>query len=183
MTGNESTSGQNSTATPNHLQNHIDLIVKQEQDFLSRRTSSEKIGDLVGSFIGSLPFVLLHLAIFCIWIVANTHGLWSINLKRFDPPPFSLLGTCVAMEAIVLASFILMRQSRMGRRADERDHLILQLLLLSEKEVTAVLRLERELANKVGLKVTSQENEIAQLSQDTSITDVAETIKNSLPPD
>jgi hypothetical protein len=32
-----------------------------------------------------------------------------------------------------------MRQSRMSRRAEERDHLMLQLLLLTEKELTAVL--------------------------------------------
>jgi uncharacterized membrane protein len=180
MPANESTSREHLPDTPNHLQDHIDLIVKQEQDFLSRRTSAEKIGDLVGSFIGSLPFVVIHLIIFCFWIIMNTYRIGS--LRKFDPPPFSLLGTCVAMEAIVIASFILMRQSRMGRRADERDHLILQLLLLSEKEVTAVLRLEREIANRVGLKVASQEGEIAELSQDTSIADVAETIKNALPP-
>jgi hypothetical protein len=37
--------------------------------------------------------------------------------------------TVVAVEAIFLASFIVMRQSRLSRRSDERDHLILQVLM------------------------------------------------------
>jgi hypothetical protein len=35
-----------------------------------------------------------------------------------------------------------MRQARLARRADERDHLMLQILLLADKEVTAVLRMD-----------------------------------------
>jgi len=42
----------------------------------------------------------------------------------------------VALEAILLASFILMRQVRIWRRSEEREHLMLQILLLSEKELT-----------------------------------------------
>src|SRR6202040_2031757 len=60
-------------------------------------------------------------------------------------PPFPLLGTLVALEAILLASIILMRQSRMSRRAEERDHLMLQVLLLTEKEITAVLGMNRKI--------------------------------------
>lgn len=38
---------------------------------------------------------------------------------------YTMLDTVVAMEAILLASFILMRQTRAGRRTDEREHLLL----------------------------------------------------------
>jgi uncharacterized membrane protein len=62
------------------------------------------------------------------------------NLSRFDHAPFPLLDTVVAIEAIFLASFIVMRQSRLSRRPDGRDHLILQVLMLAEKEMTDVLK-------------------------------------------
>ena len=68
----------------------------------------------------------------------------------------------------------------MSRRSDERDHLILQVLILAEKEVTAVLQLERQIAAKAGLTNLSSDAEIAKLSQKTSIDEMAETIKESL---
>jgi uncharacterized membrane protein len=162
-----------------HIQEHVDLIAKHEQDFLMNRTAAERLGDSIAGFAGSLPFVAIHLAVFAGWMIFNTA---SFTLPRhFDPPPFSLLGTIVAIEAILLASIILMRQSRMSRRAEERDHLMLQVLILTEKEITAVLGMNRQIAGKVGLRQVADDKEIEQLSQHTSIDDVAQTIKDQLP--
>jgi len=79
--------------------------------------------------------------------------------------PFSLLGTCVSLEAILVASFILMRQARLARSADERDHLMLQILLLTEKEITAVVQMDRQIAAKVGLTRTATDKDIEELGQ------------------
>jgi hypothetical protein len=73
-----------------------------------------------------------------------------------------------------------MRQSRLSRRSDERDHLILQVLMLAEKEVTAVLNVQRQLAVNAHLPELPNNVEIAQLSQQTSIDEVAQSIKESL---
>jgi uncharacterized membrane protein len=40
-----------------------------------------------------------------------------------------------------------MSQSRLARRADEREHLVLQILLLTEKEVTAVISMNQQIAS------------------------------------
>ena len=160
-----------------HIQQHIDLIAKHEQEFLAQRTRSEKLGDTIASFVGSFGFVSCHIIFFIAWISLNTLPRFG----HFDPPPFSLLGTLVALEAILLASFILMRQARMSRRADERDHLMLQVLLLTEKEITAVLKMDRQIALKVGLERAANTTEVQELSQHTSIEDVAQIIKESLP--
>jgi uncharacterized membrane protein len=162
-----------------HIEEHIDLIAKHEQDFLIRRTPSERLGDTIAGFAGSLPFVCIHLATFAGWMAFN--ALSSTHAHHFDPPPFPLLGTLVALEAILLASIILMRQSRMSRRAEERDHLMLQVLLLTEKEITAVLGMDREIAGQMGLQGVANNKELEQLSQHTSIDDVAQTIKDKLP--
>jgi len=75
-----------------------------------------------------------------------------------------------------------MRQIRMSRRSDERDHLMLQILLLTEKEITAVLGMDRQIAGSVGLQKVAKDKEIEQLSQHTSIDDMAQSIQESLPP-
>jgi uncharacterized membrane protein len=162
-----------------HVQEHIDLIAKQEQEFFENRTTTERAGDIIASFAGSLKFVALHLVFFATWILINT--LPACARWHFDPYPFPMLDTVVALEAILLASFILMRQARTSRRADEREHLILQVLLLTEKEVTAVLQVNRKIAAQLGLDNVTRDRDLAALARETPIDEVAENIKESLP--
>jgi uncharacterized membrane protein len=164
--------------TPTHVQSHVDTIAKHEQEFLSRRTPAERFGDSVASVVGNLGFAAAHIVIFLVWVLVNTVGVGRI--PRFDPYPFQFLAVCLALEAILLASFILMRQARLGRRADEREHLILQILLLTEKEITAVVQMNRQIAAKIGLPGVAKDKEIEQLSRHTSIDEVAQTIQESI---
>ena len=113
-----------------------------------------------------------------VWILVNASQVFAV--RHFDPMPFSLLSSCLALEGILLASFILMRQSRLGRRSDEREHLMLQILMLTEKEVTAVIGMNRQIAVKLGLGEVGADREIQQLGEDTSIDEVAESILQNL---
>jgi uncharacterized membrane protein len=162
-----------------HTQSHIDLIAKQEHEFLSQRNLSESIGDRVASFAGSIYFVLLHAVIVLFWVLINTNRISGI--PKFDPYPYSLLGTVVAIEAVFLASFILMRQSRMTRRAEQRDHLNLQIDLISEKEITKVLQLTRAICTQMGLKKVADGAEVKELSEETSVETLSQRLEDTLP--
>jgi uncharacterized membrane protein len=162
-----------------HIQQHIELIARHEQEFLARRKLSERITDRIAAFVGSLRYVALHAVILVLWILWNTAT--TPQLHHFDPFPYPLLDLILAFEAILVASFILMRQSRFGRRADEREQLMLQVLLLSEREVTAVLGMEQRIAKKLGLHEIAEDEEITQLSEHTPIDDVAQVIQDRLP--
>jgi uncharacterized membrane protein len=159
-----------------HLQEQIKLIARHEQEFVHRRTRSERVGDALGSVIGSLWFVAAHACWIALWIVINV----SPATHHFDPSPFPLLDTVVAIEAIFIASLIMMRQSRMSRRADERDHLILQILILAEREITAVLGIERQLASRLGLHKVAADEQLDQFSQDTPIDDISQKLQEHL---
>jgi uncharacterized membrane protein len=162
-----------------HIQEHINLIARHEQEFLTKRSAAERVSDSLARFAGSFAFVCVHLVLFVAWMAVNS--LTIVRIRHFDPEPFSLMATVVALEAILLASIILMRQTRMSRRADERDHLMLQILLLTEKENTAILGIAREIAQRAGLKSAVNNEEIDQLTQTTSIDDVAHGIKETFP--
>ena len=162
-----------------HLQEHIELIARHEQEFFAKRTRTERVGDAIASFAGSLRFVSLHLGLFAFWFVWNT--LRATARWHFDKYPYPMLDTILAIEAILLASFILMRQARMGRRSDEREHLMLQMLLLTEKETTKLLEMNAAMAGRMGLQSVARDEDLAALTQDTPIDEVAETIKESLP--
>lgn len=161
------------------FQEHVELIARHEEEFVARRTPSERAGDVIAAFAGSLSFVMLHLLFFGCWVAVNT--LSVAHIHHFDPPPFSLLGTILALEAILLAAFILMRQSRTNRRSEERDHLMLQILLLTEKELTAVVGMERQIAEGMGLHQVAKDAAIEQYSQDTSIDEIAQSIQENVP--
>lgn len=160
---------------PSQVAEHVETIAKHEQDFLAGRTLAERLADRVASFAGRLAFVLVQVAIFGVWVVWNSTNL--IPRHHFDPYPYAFFNALVALEAILLASFILMRQTSLARRADERDHLMLQILLLTEKEVSAVVRMNQRMAEHIGLRDISKDEEIKEMGQPTSIDQVAQTIQ------
>ena len=133
----------------------------------------------MASFIGSLTFIAFNLIGCAGWVMWNV--LPSRPLQRFDAFPFPLFNVLLALEAILVASFILMRQARLGRRSDERDHMMLQILLLTEKELTALLGMDRQIASEMGLTRAANSPEVRDLSQETSIEDLRQTIKENLP--
>jgi uncharacterized membrane protein len=163
---------------PHHVQEHIETIARHEQEFYAKRSRADKIGDAVAGFAGNFAFVLIHLGVFIGWIVVNTAHVGLI--PHFDPAPFALLDTIVALEAILLASFILMRQSGLAKRADERDHLMLQILLLTEREVSAVVRMNQQIADHIGIRSISKDEEIKEMAEPTSIDNVAQIIQENL---
>jgi uncharacterized membrane protein len=50
---------------------HIDAIVRQEEEALERRSSSERLADAVGVFPGSLLFIAVHLVFLLAWLLVN----------------------------------------------------------------------------------------------------------------
>ena len=121
---------------------------------------------------------LIHIGAFAGWILVNSG---AVPLMRpWDPFPFILLTMFVSMEGVVLALFVLMKQNRMSRRADERDHLHLQIDLLAEKEITAMLQLQQRLMSHLGMSV-GQDPELQQLAEETAVENIASELKEKLP--
>src|ERR1700730_14172966 len=160
-------------------ESHIDSIVRQEEEPVEQRSSSERLADAIGGFAGSLPFIAVHLVFLLAWLLVNDGEIpWA---RPCDPCPFSLLGVIVAVEAVVLSSFILMRQNRMMRRGERRDRLNLQVDLLAEKEIKKVLQMVRGICWHMGLKNIMADREIRELSQNTSIESLSQTLEERLP--
>ena len=129
------------SATPPSAQDNINTVVKIEEEAQLQRTTADRVSDLIASFVGSIPFVLLHLLWFGTWVTINI-GLVP-GVRRYDPYPFALLCMLVSLEGVLLSTFVLIKQNRMSQRADQRAHLDLQVNLLAEKEITKLLQLQR----------------------------------------
>jgi uncharacterized membrane protein len=62
-----------------------------------------------------------------------------------------------SVEAIFLSTFILITQNRMAATADRRAELDLQVSLLAEAEITKLVELVSEIANRMDVPTEEQE--------------------------
>lgn len=150
---------------------NVRTIVALEQAALRERTAADRVIDAITAFCGSLKFVAFHVVFFGLWIGVNLSPVESL---RFDPFPFGLLTMWVSMEAIFLATFILITQNRQARLADRRNHLDLQFTMLAEQEVTKVLEMVEAIYRR--LRLGQPDPEIDALKQATDPETVAEHI-------
>ncbi len=95
----------------------------------------QRVADIIAGFSGSIPFLLLNLVIFVIWLVANTAGP---KIDQFDPFPFQFLTMAVSLEAIFLSIFVLVSQNRQAAKDRIKADLDYQVDVKAEMEMTVM---------------------------------------------
>ncbi|MCU1326599.1 MAG: putative rane protein [Bryobacterales bacterium] len=160
-------------------QRNIQTICDMEQEALNSRSHADRVGDAIATHAGKLWFITVHALFYGFWMLANTLGPTE---DRFDPFPFSMMTLIVALEAIFLSLFILMSQTRSSILAERRNHLELQINLLSEDENTKMLQMLQALCKHHGLSI-GRDPEIAAMAERTELHEVLEELRNNLPSD
>ena len=148
-----------------------------EQEQAQQRSLKDKVADAIGTFAGTVTFVMLHLVWFALWAGFNARLL--PGLPAFDPYPFPLLCMIVSLEGVLLSTFVLIKQNRMGQRSDRRNHLDLQINLLTEKEVTKVIQMLEAISARLGLEPPDPEAQ--ELAQVTAVGVLADELERALP--
>jgi len=170
-----------SRPTPESLatltQRNIESIAQLETTEAAKRSPADCIADAITRFCGSMAFIYMHLAWFGGWI------LWHFvprlpQALRFDPYPFQFFTFVVSLEAIFLSTFILISQNRQSRIAELRNHLDLQINLLSEQENSKVLAMLEALLQYHGL--VQPDPEVASLAEATAPDMLVEQIEKTL---
>ena len=154
---------------------NIESILKLEKDDERELSAFHRVSHAVGWFVGTIYFVLFQCVFVLLWIALNTRLLSSG--PAFDSYPFPLLSTVLAMEAVLLTSFVLIRQNAMDLRSERRNHLDLQINLLAEKEATSVLKILREIADHLDVDV-SADAEREELAKDTAVESIARDLRS-----
>jgi uncharacterized membrane protein len=157
---------------------NIEKVVHLEAEQEKQVELAHRISEAIGRFAGTNSFVGLQIACVVVWIVVNTRSV--IGLTPFDPFPFPLLGMVLALEAVLLTSFVLIRQNRMSEIATRRGHLDLQISLLAEKEATKVIQLLQRMSKQLGIEDAVTDKEARELSKDTEVEDVARDLRENL---
>lgn len=165
--------GESADTTP-VLEENIQAIKTWEQSLLHDRSKAERLSDWITSTASGGPVLAAHVAWFALWILVNVGAIPGV--PRFDPFPFPFLTMTVSLEAIFLALFVLASQNRLARQSDRRAHLDLQVDLLAEREMTAVLRLLQDIATHLGAKVSVTPAQLRDMAKKTDIHKLTETV-------
>jgi uncharacterized membrane protein len=153
------------------LQRNVNALVKRKKDDLKKRSLTEKFVSKMTFFFGSMTSFYVHFALFGIWVV------WNMGLMPFKPfdPSFIILATFAGVEAIFLTTFVLIGQKHMNVQAEKWADLDLQISLLTEHEVTKILKLVTALAKKMKIEVL-EDKEIQELSKDIHPDNILDTM-------
>ena len=158
---------------------NIEEVVRLEEAAMRRRSFADRVADLIAGFAGTVAFVLFHLLWFAGWAAVNA-GLVPF-LPAFDPYPFALLCMIVSMEGVLLSTFVLIKQNRMGALSDERSHLDLQISLLSEQEVTKIIRMLEQVSARLGIADEVVDAEVREMGATTAVGSLARALREKLP--
>jgi len=149
-TGGSSESGYHSARSVEELtQRNIRTVAALEDSTRAERSTADCVADAIAGFCGSMAFVYVHLIWFGCWIGVNLP--FMPKAVRFDPFPFQFLTLIVSLEAIFLSTFLLISQNRQGRLSDRRNHLDLQINLLSEQENSKMMTMLESIQKKLGI--------------------------------
>lgn len=157
---------------------NIAAIANLQEHSVQKRSAFARVCDGIAQVAAREFFLIVHVVWFAAWLIINT-GLFPF-VPRFDPFPFTLLTTVVSLEAIFLTLFVLGSQNRLTQDADKRAHLDLQVNLLSEQEMTMVLRMLREVCEHLDLHETISTPKFTELVKRTDVRQLAEQLDAQL---
>jgi uncharacterized membrane protein len=150
---------------------NVRTVRELEQLAVAEPSFADRTASFVARFAGSIHFVWIHVVFIVAWIAANSVP----GLPHWDPYPFTLLTMWASLEAIFIASFILIAQNYAMRLSDRRAQLDLQVNLLAEQETSKALKLLENIARKVGAQC-GDDPEIEALAEATRLETLASQI-------
>jgi uncharacterized membrane protein len=162
-------------SAPVTVEENVQAIKTWEQATLLGRSRAERLGDWVAFTAASGPVLVLHVAWFSVWVSANLGVLPGVH--PFDRFPFPFLTMTVSLEAIFLALFVLASQNRLARQAHKRSHLDLQVDLLAEREMTAVLQLLQDIARHLDVPTPVTAVQLRDLAKKTDLQSLTDRLE------
>jgi uncharacterized membrane protein len=162
-------------ALSNIIQRNIRKIIQIRLKTAKDQNIQDRIATGMTSFSGSMKFFYIHVMWFFLWFMLNSGHLW---ITPFDPYPYGFLTVVVSLEAIFLATFVLISQNLLAKESERLTDLGLQTGLLTEHELTRVLQMLRAIQNKIGISNDQDSNLAdADLEKETKLEDVLAEIE------
>jgi uncharacterized membrane protein len=160
------------TGSIHAVEENVEAIKAWDRALLLKRSHIERLSDRITLAAAGAMSIIVHAIWFAAWIAINVGVIPGVD--AFDPFPFPLLTMTVSLEAIFLALFVLASQNRLAKQADLRANLDLQIDLLVEREMTAVLQLLNDIAKHLDVDTHVTTDSVADLIKKTDVNSLVE---------
>jgi uncharacterized membrane protein len=158
-----------------HFQRRLKAVHSLQARHNAKRSALQKMTDVLVSYSGTVAFLLFNTILFVAWILWNS----AIGEKPFDPFPYDLLTTIVSLEAIILAILVLISQNRQSKIADLRQEIDMQVNLVTEEEITKLLRLVAGLYKALKINI-DKDPELKEMLRPTDWDSLEEKLEKEL---
>ncbi len=103
----------------------------------AQKTLASRMADMIAEFGGSWKFIGTGVTVLILWMVLNT---WLLRDAAFDPFPYILLNTLLAIMGGLQAPIILMSQNRQAAKDRLRSDLDYRVNLKNELSLAEMMR-------------------------------------------
>ena len=161
-------STENQTKLHHEPAHHVDKNIESILAFYKREEQklghSQRILEYVSDFVGR-PFFLGAILLFvALWILANVMAK-TMNWHVFDPAPFFWLQGIIALCGLLITTVVLIKQNRLAKFEEQRQHLELQVNLITEQKTTKLINLIEELRRDLPMVKDRDDPEAVALQQ------------------
>jgi uncharacterized membrane protein len=140
--------GPNPTTMPSAESAEVGENISAVHDFYVReelkRSTSQRFAENIGGFVGRPTFLIVILIFVILWIGANL-ALHYGGRTMFDESPFVALHGIMGLAGLLTTVVVLIKQNRISRLSEQRDHLDLKVTLLIEQKTAKLIDLMEEL--------------------------------------
>ena len=129
---------------PGTLIQNVETIHVMDSEDAHHLHPLQKFMESIGRSLEHPLFVALIALFVAIWILLNLFGT-KIGFTSFDHPPFPWLQGVMSTASFIAMTLVLVKQNRKTEQDRRRDHLQLQLIMLTEQKVAKLIGLIGEL--------------------------------------
>jgi uncharacterized membrane protein len=155
------------------LTRNIEAVSRRRSAVAAGAGTGERLAIAVGRRLGKMTFVYANFAFYAVYGIASQG--WLPGVAGFDHDLY-LLGSIASVEALFLSILILITQNNASAADDRRDDLSLHISLITEHELTQLIKLNVAIARKLGIDDGDHPG-IADTVQDVVPEDVLDEIE------
>jgi uncharacterized membrane protein len=155
-----------------HISQNVSAIAALLQQEREATTPAQRRLEHLSHIVGQPAYLIALLSVVAAWVAFNM-GAPAFGWRAFDRPPFQWLQGILTLVASLTATTVLIAQNREAKLEQQREHLGLQINLLTEQKVTRLILLLEELRRDLPM-VRDREDAQTQVLQES--TDTAQVI-------
>lgn len=155
-----------SSEAPDAITQNIESIAafyKREEEKLTR---SQRMVEAISGMVGRPIFIVCIILFVTFWTLVNVLAR-KLGFPEFDPPPFSWLQGIISLGALLTTTVVLIKQERLAKLEERREHLDLQVNLLTEQKTTKLIDLIDELRRDLPMVKDRHDAEVEAMKQPT----------------